>query len=43
MGKTVKFTVEVVDGKVWGRLRRSAGDPAETPINQVVVSLRSAE
>ena len=36
MGKTIEFTVEVVDGKVWGRLRRSSGNPAETPINELL-------
>ena len=36
MTKTTKFTVEVVDGKVWGRLSRSSGDPEEAPINEVL-------
>src|SRR5712691_5245717 len=36
MAKTVKFTVEVVDRKIWGRLRRSSGDPTEAPINEVL-------
>jgi len=36
MAKTLKFTVEVVDEKIWGHLKRSAGDPAETPISDVL-------
>ena len=36
MAKTIKFTVEVVDGKIWGRVRRSSGDPAAAPINEVL-------
>lgn len=36
MAKTINFKVEVIDGKLWGHVKRSSGDPAETPINEVL-------